>query len=145
MPLYSDQSISTIHHVLRSTRRRLAVLLIAKNLMDQLFSEEQPSTSPELSVRELSREIVSIEKDIPLNHATGDNYHNVYTSLTQVHLERLDAIGAITYDADRKIIQPDYNLLALASVAVATSPLVFLLFRSSLAELNPGSPDSITD
>jgi len=123
--------------------------------MDQLFSEKRDSNSethrykpPELTVRELSREIVAIEQEVPLDHATGKSYHNVYTSLTQSHLDRLDAIEAIRYDPDRKTVEPDHNLLALASVATSASPLIRLLFRDSTAELDTGGSDrsdSITD
>lgn len=155
LPLQKEQSISTIHHTLRSTRRRLAVLLIANKTLDQLFTKDEQADSNqedrepvELSVRDLAKEIVAIEQEISVERATGGAYHNVYTALTQVHLHRLDSIDAINYNPARKTIQPDHNLLALASVAASTSPLVQLLFNNSTTELYTGgsdSSDSITD
>lgn len=155
LPLQKDQSISTIHHTLRSTRRRLAVLLIANKSLHKLFTKDEQTEpnqetpeSVELSVRDIAKEIVAIEQEIPVKNATGDAYHNVYSSLIQAHLHRLDSIDAINYNPTRKTIQPDHNLLALASVAASTSPLVRLLFKNSTAELYTGGSEpsnSITD
>jgi hypothetical protein len=85
---YTDQSISAIHHTLRSSRRRLAVVLVARRAIWSANDpvQETQRTSKEtddevaMSVRQLAKEIVVIEENVTLEHATGDSYHNVYTA-----------------------------------------------------------------
>ncbi|MEZ3162316.1 hypothetical protein ABNG03_10150 [Halorubrum sp. RMP-47] len=139
---YTDQSLSTIHHTLRASRRRLIVGLVAHRSLksaefQQTKNQVQASDSePTVTVRQISREIVSIEEGIPLEHATGDPYHNVYTALIQTHLPELDDVGAIRYNPDRKNIRPDDNLFALSMVAALTSPVAQMLFHSAIADIN---------
>ena len=127
------ESISTIHHALRSSRRRTAIILVALKLLGPKSAE--PSTvdeiSDSISVRTLSRQIVALEQDIPIGQATGDAYHNVYTSLIQTHLPRLQAIRAIKYNPDRKEIRPGENLPALAVIATISTPIAMFLFNDS--------------
>lgn len=131
------ETLSTIHHALRSSRRRTAIILLA-NVM---FKTGTGGIFPEccnaersISVRTLSRQIVAIDQEVPVENATGDAYHNVYTSLIQTHLPRLDAIDAINYDSERKIIHPDKNLLGLAVMAVIFTPITTLLFDAETVD-----------
>lgn len=143
--LFSGQSSSAIHHALRSNRRRLVVIIVASRAIHNESKNKDSSNtagSATFSVREIAREIVSIEKEVPIRQATGEPYHNVYTSLIQTHLPRLDEIDAIEYDSNRKEIQPDSNLLALSAVAVTSSPLVTLFFNSETANNFAGGPHS---
>lgn len=147
-----DDSISAIHHILRSSRRRIAVQIIADRPHREFKTDHNVDSvdeEAEIAVRTIAREIVSIEQGIPTQQATGSQYHNVYTSLIQSHLARLDAVEAIRYDPDRKTIKPGKNLLAIAAIAAATTPLAHLLFHSNTAELfsggSGGGGDSITD
>ena len=102
-----------------------------------------------VSVRQLAREIVSIEEDVPVENATGEPYHNVYTALIQTHLPKLDAVAAIEYNPERKTVIPNQNLLVFALVAAITSPVAKLLFHDAVAKLyvsgTPSAEDSITD
>jgi hypothetical protein len=102
-----------------------------------------------VSVREIARQIKAIEQGVPTEQATGEPYHNVYTSLIQTHLPELDGVGAIEYDSDRKLIGPDKNLIALATIATITSPLAQLLFQTAIADLYFGGrtrpEDAISD
>lgn len=149
--LYSDQSVSAIHHALRSSRRRLTVILVASQKTatvrdvskDHESYQEKPYDDESITVREISRQIVSVEEGIPEEQATGDSYHNVYTSLTQTHLPRLEAIQAIKYDSDRKTVRPSQNLLALATVSTASTPLIYLLFHSSSSDTYSGGSVSL--
>lgn len=151
---YTNQSLSTIHHALRASRRRLVVVLIAYRTIqtpttDASAVDESNINELEVSVRRIAKEIVVIEEETPLKQATGDPYHNRYTSLIQTHLPELDRVGAIEYDADRKQITPDRNLFALAMVAAITSPLAQTLFHAAVADLGqegpPGQHNSIGD
>jgi len=140
---YTNQSISTIHHALRAPRRRLAIGLVAYRAINDVRGEatelgqdnQSRPSSLVVPVRQIAKEIVSIEEEVPLDHATGDMYHNVYTTLIQTHLPNLDDIGAVEYDSDRKTISPDYNLVALAAVAAISSPIARLLFHGAIADL----------
>lgn len=153
-----DETISTIHHILRSSRRRLVIVLTAKRMMRYwIYTNERPhemslsqfdlESETVITVRQLARRIVAIEQNVSENHATGDDYHNMYTSLIQTHLPKLDSVAAISYNEDRKWIVPDKNLLALASITVATTPLAQMLFYTDIAEMQSlgQSEDSITD
>lgn len=129
----SGQSVSAIHHVLRSRRRRLTILITVSRLLNQDSPSNGNTDKSEqgaVTVRELAKEITSIEQGISLREATGEPYHNIYTSLIQSHLPRLDNINAIKYDQDRKLVSPDQNLLALSAIAVTSSPLASLLFHA---------------
>jgi hypothetical protein len=86
-----------------------------------------------VSVRQLARKIVMVEQNVSRDHATGDVYHNVYTSLIQTHLPKLDDVNAVKYDSDRKTVAPGCNLTALAAVVMITSPISRLLFQDPMA------------
>lgn len=144
---YDDESASTVHHVLRSSRRRLALVLVGQQVIrtrsGSTKSDRNNVEEPIITVRQLAREIVMIEKGVSEDHATGEEYHNVYTSLIQTHLPRLDDVGAVQYDDDRKVLYPEENLLAFVSIVLTTSPLIQLFFHNAIAEHYAGgsSPD----
>ncbi|GAA1341265.1 hypothetical protein GCM10009647_084900 [Streptomyces sanglieri] len=148
------KSASSIYHVLRAFRRRITILLIGQRALVPgkiLRPPSEPNQSQEaesiITVKELTKEIVAVEEGIPRSHATGTPYHNVYTSLTQTHLPRLDDIGAITYDEDRKKIYADHNLLVLTTIVLTSEPLIKTYFDVDNAEQFFGGPvdTSITD
>jgi hypothetical protein len=144
---YTDQSLSAIHHALRASRRRLVVVLVAYRAIrtsttGPSAADESTTEEIEVSVRQIAKEIVVIEEETSLEQATGEPYHNRYNSLHQTHLPTLDRVDAIEYDADRKQITPDRNLLALATVAAITSPLAQTLFHATVADLGQGGPPS---
>lgn len=153
---YTNQSLSQIHHALRASRRRLVIGLLAYRTLTS-DSEESSDSPPDfpvappgaaVSVRQLAREIVMVEENVTRDHATGDSYHNVYTSLIQTHLEELHDLGVLIYDEDRKQIAADQNLIPLSMVAAITSPVARLLFHSALTTANDGPGalgDSTTD
>lgn len=149
----TDESVSTIHHALRASRRRLSVILIAQRVTGTISKDgDNTGTQPQVSstdrvvtVRQLAREIVSIEQGVTKKNATGEPYHNVYTSLIQTHLPRLDDVAAIKYDSDRKTVRPDQNLIVLATIASITSPVIHLLFHPAVADLYFGGSVSPED
>ncbi len=144
---YTDQSLSRIHHVLRASRRRLTVGLISHRCFNRPEGRDEghrlgTRREPEVSVRQVAKEIAAIEEDTSTENATGDAYRNVYTALIQTHLPELDEVGAVEYDDDRKTVRPGRNLPALAIVTAVSSPLAQMLFhdavaRSSSSELSP--------
>ena len=143
---FTNQTLSEIHHALRTSRRRLVIGLLTHRSLthddesDQRHRKQPFGTSTStVSVRSLAEDIVTIENDIPRSHATGDKYHSVYTSLIQSHLPELHDLRVITYDEHRKHVQPDQNLIPVALVAVVTSPVVSLLFQSGLRTTQNGS------
>ncbi|WP_442909356.1 DUF7344 domain-containing protein [Halovenus sp. HT40] len=148
---YTDQSLSAIHHALRASRRRSVIGLVAHRAIPLGSNGRKRDTASRqpldkdtvVTVRQLSREIVSIEEDVSLDQATGDPYHNVYTSLIQTHLPKLDEIGAIVYNGDRKVVTPDENLVALAMVTSITSPIAQVLFHNAIADLYRRDGESV--
>lgn len=138
---YTDESISSIHHILRSSRRRLAIMLISHRSLTanppDMAGDDGHGGPDEINIpaRNLAREITAIEEEIPLSEATGEQYRNVYTSLIQSHLPRLDDSNIIHYDPDRKTIEPGENLLAVAVITAITSPVSQMLLHHALADL----------
>lgn len=88
-----------------------------------------------MSARELAKWIVSFEESTPVEHATGDAYHNAYSAVTQVHLPQLEEVGAIQYEAQRKIVEPSANLTAFEAIVSVTSPITRTLFQDDIATL----------
>ena len=144
---YTDQSLSRIHHALRTSRRRLIIGLMTHRSLthadesDLTTQRKQPNgtSTTTVSVRSLAKDIVAIEENVPRTQATGDTYHSVYTSLIQSHLPELHDLRVITYDENRKRVHPDQNLIPVAMVAAVTSPVVSLLFQSGLRTTQNGS------
>jgi hypothetical protein len=111
-------------------------------------ADSHVSNETEVSVRDLAREIVAIEQDTTRENATGDEYHSVYTALTQSHLPQLDDIEVIEYQQNRKFVRASQNLIPVALIASISSPVVQFLFQDEDAALydRSSSPeDSITD
>lgn len=125
------EAVSHVHHTLRSTRRRIAVILIAQEF-DALANEMAAENPSKLTVRKLSKYTVAVEEEIPLSQATGNPYHSVYNSLIQTHLPELQEIGAIDFDSSRKTIRPSENLTSLRLIAAISLALVRTLFDSTL-------------
>lgn len=154
---HTDESVSTIHHALRATRRRLTVMLVSHRTISSSSTtseaanihSESKTGETTVSVRQLAREIVSLEENISIQQATGDPYHNVYTALIQTHLPQLADVSAIEYDHHRKTVRPGPNLVALAMVTTVTSPVAQMLFHNAVADLYSGGStlpeDAITD
>ena len=136
---YTERPLSIVHHSLRASRRRVVVGLVAHRAFSheelQLRSAhfEESNEGAVVTVRQLAKEITAIEQNISIKHATGDKYHNTYTTLIQTHLPELDDVGAIAYDADRKEVAPAENLAILSMVAATTSPIVQALFHHAVA------------
>jgi len=93
---YPDHT-SNLYDLLGPPRRRYAIEIIAEG-------------DGEITVRDLARRITAIEQDVPIEHARGDPYRNVYTSLTQTHLGRMADADIIQFDSDRKVIYADESL-----------------------------------
>lgn len=86
----------TAHEILRNQRRR--------QVIEQLGNHYDP-----VSLRELSERIA--ERESGQTPAPRDLRESVYNSLRQTHLPKLDDMGIIEYDSDRKTVE----LLASAS------------------------------
>lgn len=131
---YTDLSLTAIHHALRASRRRLVIMLLTHSVAtSNAESFHQHSDAECVSVRRLAKEIVTIEENVSLDHATGEPYHNVYTALIQTHLPELHDIDVVEYDDDRKVVAPDRNLFALSMVAAISSPVAQMLFHDAVA------------
>lgn len=85
---------------------------------------------------------MAVEEDIAVDSATGSRYHSVYTTLIQTHLPKLDSLGVVEYQPDRKQIRPDQNFGAIAIVAAITAPIAQWLFDERLSDHSLGGPDS---
>lgn len=138
----TGEAPSTIHHTLRASRRRFIITFLAhKGITNESAPTDDAlqvltllNSDIEISARELAREIVSIEENIEKTRATGDNYHNAYTALTQTHLPLLHEIGAIEYNPRQKTITPGHNLIALAIINSQTTTITQMVFHDSLAQ-----------
>ncbi|PGF17881.1 hypothetical protein CP556_18405 [Natrinema sp. CBA1119] len=78
-----------IHQVLSSARRREAL-------------EQLRGAGGSITVRELSERVASAESGT--SPAPRNVRESVYNSLHQTHLPRLDELGIVEYDDDRKIV-----------------------------------------
>ncbi len=103
--------LSTLHHALRATRRRVVISIVAD--------------TPELpvSVRELSRRIAAHEENVSLDQATGEPYRNAYNALSQTHLPTLAEANIIIYNCDRQVVMPGRQIV-VAEMMVALGPSV---------------------
>ncbi|WP_418904822.1 DUF7344 domain-containing protein [Natronomonas aquatica] len=90
----SPDGLSDIYHALRATRRRYVI---------QWFAAHNEETA---SVRELAKWIAATENDLESDHATGEDYRNVYNALSQSHLPTLSDAGLVIYDSDRQSVAP---------------------------------------
>ncbi|WP_255149276.1 DUF7344 domain-containing protein [Halorarius halobius] len=79
-----------IHDILRNDRRRLALRCL------------QEADDNELTVRELSEQVATLETDE--DPAPRDKRQSVYVSLHQTHLPKLDKLGIVAYDSDAKAV-----------------------------------------
>jgi hypothetical protein len=144
---YSDDAVSAIHHALRSSRRRLCVVIVSERVWGTISEHQsnqydmENAADVELTVREIARQITAIEQGVSTDHATGGPYHNVYNSLIQSHLPRLDAIDAVSFNSDRKTVYPAQNLFPLLVAVTTTSP-VHMLFHTTAADLYAGGVTS---
>lgn len=112
--------LSSLYHALRAKRRRQAIRII------------NDSQEPVVTVRSLAREIAAAEHELPLAHATGEPYRNVYNALSQTHLSTLADAGIVIYDPARQTVSAGPNL-PLAALLVAINQPAVETFR----EQNP--------
>lgn len=87
----SPDGLSEIYHALRAARRRYVI---------QWFAAHNEETA---SVRTLAKQIAAMENDLEVD-ATGEDYRNVYTALSQTHLPTLSDAGLVIYDSDRQSV-----------------------------------------
>lgn len=99
----SSQALSIAYHALRASRRRKVVQVLSQADDDQR------------SVRQIARQVTALENDIPVEHASGEPYRNVYTSLCQTHLPTLTDADLIIYDSNRKTVEigPNFQIALL--------------------------------
>ena len=86
--------LSDLFDVFSAPRRCYAIQLLSQ------------STDEDYAVRELAREITSIEQEITKENATGDPYRNVYNALSQTHLKMMAQNNLIGYNKQRQIVTP---------------------------------------
>ena len=81
--------ISDLYTCLSATRRCYAIEILAE------------SDEGSVSVSDLARQITAVENSIRVDHATGEQYRNVYSALKQYHLDKLAAADIIRVDSER--------------------------------------------
>ena len=108
----SPSDLPEVYHSLSASRRCHVIRFLANTDEDQL------------SIRTLAREITAIEQDVPLKHATGEPYRNVYNALSQTHLPTLSESGIIIYDPDRQTVTAGPNL-DIASLLLVLNEATF--------------------
>lgn len=115
----TDDAISMLYHALRAARRRCVIEIVA-NADDSI-----------ISVRSLAREVTAQEKNISVEHATGEPYRNVYTALSQTHLPTLADANILKYDPQRQTVESDSNLTVAALLTAISLPTIQMLHRKS--------------
>jgi hypothetical protein len=141
---YTDPSLSALHHALRSSRRRLIIALVVDRVLSSNgdLAVIPANSTKTMAVSRLTRGIVAIEQDIPVDSVAGPSYRSTYTTLIQTHLPKLDSLGVIEYQPDGKRIHPDQNFIAIATAAAITVPIAQLLFDESISEHSLGGPSA---
>lgn len=108
-------------HLLRVERRRYVIWSMA--------SLEEDET---ITVRELAKQIASVEQDVPIQEVTNKDYRKVYNSLGQGHLSDLHEASVVEYDSDRKTVSPGPNTDVLAMMTAIAIPALHLLLVEDL-------------
>lgn len=86
---------------LLSHRRRRAVL-------DLLLTHDRP-----LSLTDLRNEVVEREQDTEITKIPEQRVRGVHVDLYHVHIPKLVEAGVVTYDQDRKLVEPTEKLSEL--------------------------------
>lgn len=110
-------------HLLRARRRRQVIWYISGM-----------ETDDTVTVRELSKQIASVEQGVPPGEVLNPDYRTVYTNLVQNHLPELAGAGVIEYDSDRQVVAPGPNIRALSTLAGIAIPTIILLRSENLAD-----------
>ncbi len=121
---YADMNeecvLSTLHHALRATRRRIVISVVA----------DTPDAP--ISVREIARQIAAHEENVSLEQATGEPYRNVYNALSQTHLPTLAEADIIIYNRDRQIVMAGRQIM-VAKMMVALGPPVVQILQLNIS------------
>lgn len=114
-----EETLSSLYNILCTSRRRRAIQVLHQ------------SEAPVIAVRDLSREIAAAEHMVPLSHATGEPYRNVYNALSQTHLPALAAVDIVIYDSKRQTVSPGSRLTVAVLLAEITRSTVEILYSES--------------
>lgn len=95
-------SMDDTFEILRNKRRRQIV---------RLFNTQETS---QLTLSDLAEEIAAKELDKSVAELTSAERKRVYVSLYQCHLPKMDAMGVVDFDSDRKIVAPTRSIPYLA-------------------------------
>lgn len=92
----SIESLGTdeLFDVLSNKRRRWTIAFLNETDADAV------------RLRDIAEQVAAWENDVPISELTYKERKRVYTSLYQLHLERMDRIGIVRYDPDRGIVEP---------------------------------------
>lgn len=124
MPAPNDETASlaipldpdAVFNAIGNSRRRRVVLSLSRS-------------SGKITADELATEIAAVENAIDPSKVGSDERTSVYITLTQRHLETLDAVGAVDYDSRSKTV----------ASTDATEPLAEYIRRLQTACYKPGS------
>lgn len=118
----SGETLSEVFHLLQAERRRRVVWY--------LVTLEPDKT---VTVRELAKEIAADEQGIPPAVIPNEDYRPVYTNLVQHHLPTLEDANVVEFNADRKVVAPGANLVALVAVAGISIPALALFLTKEMS------------
>lgn len=124
----TEEYLSTMYHALRAPRRRRAV-----NILTEVDGGA-------VSVRSLAKKITAGECAVPLEHATGEPYRNVYNALSQTHLPTLADAEIIIYDPKRQTVSKGASF-DLAALLLATDTPTVSVFASLISETKDADED----
>lgn len=91
-----DLSLDEVFGVLSNQRRRLAL----RYLIDE-------SDARSATLGELADHIASVENGKSLRSVSSNERKRVYVGLLQTHLPKMDRVGVIEFDEDRKTVEID--------------------------------------
>lgn len=86
-------SLDDAFDILRNSRRR--------HVLQYVLASESGSAD----LGEVAEHIAALENDKPVSEITSTERKRVYVGLYQNHLPRMDAVGVIDFDSDRKRIR----------------------------------------
>jgi len=117
--IVGSTSLSALYGALQSSRRRRAILYVRNTATDTV------------TARVLGKQIASLEHDTMPENLSNEQYHRVYSNLTQYHLPELDEAGIVIYNRAGQTVEPGPNLLAATIAIEIMLPIIRQLFDST--------------
>lgn len=94
--------LDTVYEVLSNRLRRDALFFLALH--------DRP-----LMLNDLTKEIVVRRENASITEISGEKLHRVATALYHRHVPKLAAAGVVTFDSDRRLVEPTEKMAFVVS------------------------------